>query len=405
MKVDKILLFITLLIHISSCNFKENENIPVYNIEKKDFESSIVLSGIVEPILYTTLFCPMNVNGTITFLIDDGVYVEEGEVVCVIKDENNEDEYDNLQTFIEAVEAELTKKKAELDFQFALLQAQVDNNDIDTEISNLDSLQSRFSSPIQRRISELQLERAYIEKNRLDRKLESLEVINQSEIRTLEIQLQRLYARLQTAEDVLNSLTIKAPKAGLAIIAESRRSQAKLIPGDDVWENIPIIIIPEDSEMKVTMKVNETEFRYINLNDSVSFTFDAMPDNWGYGRITKKLPVGQPISRNSKVKFFEVEASLDSFLIKPESGFTANSKVITDHLRDTIVVPQISIFNSDSIQAVYVKKNRKYELRQIKTGKSSLKDAVVSEGLQIGEQISLIQPKSSLVSGRKLLSE
>ena len=151
-----------------------------------------------------------------------------------------------------------------------------------------DSLQSRFSSPTQRRISELQLERAYSEKNRLDRKLESLEVINQSEIRTLEIQLQRLYARLQTAEDVLNSLTIKAPKAGLAIIAESRRSQAKLIPGDDVWENIPIIIIPEDSEMKVTMKVNETEFRYINLNDSVSFTFDAIIIKYCDGRKARR---------------------------------------------------------------------------------------------------------------------
>ena len=198
-------------------------------------------------------------------------------------------------------------------------------------------------------------------------------------------------------------MTIRAPKEGLATIAQSRITGKKLIPGDNVWSNMPIVIMPEMREMKVKMMVSESDFKFINPDDSVAYTFDAMPGNRGYGKITLKLPVGQPIERGFKLKHFEIEASIDSVSLLPEPGYTTNSRVIVEHLNDTIVVPQIAIFKNDSIKMVYVKKGRKYEMRQIETGLTSLKEAVITEGLQKGETISLIRPSSSLIKGSKLL--
>lgn len=400
----RIVFFLTLFCFLfSSCNFNSRENSSTYTVVEKDFENSINVEGFVEPIHFTTLMCPMNVNGTITYIIESGTYVNEGDVVCIIEDNNNENNYENILDWVESVNAELSKKKADMQMQHALLEAQVRNNVADTEIANLDSLQFRFASPTQRRISELQLESASIEKKRLEQRVQTLKIIDDSEIKSLEVNLRRATNRLETAKEILESLTVKSSATGLAIVSESRRSGEKLKVGDEVWNNMPLVIIPEMNEMKVIMKVSETDFKYISENDSVSFTFDAMPGNWATGKITKMLPVGQPYSRDSKVKFFEIEASVDSFLEMPEPGFSANCRVILNYINDTITIPQVAIFDEDSIKVVYVKKNRAFEKREIKTGMSSQKEAIVMEGLNINEEISLIKPSSSLIKGEKLL--
>ena len=381
------------------------DNSLIYTVIEKDFENSVIVEGVVEPTYFTTVMCPMNVDGTIIYMVEDGTQVNEGDVICIIEDINNETNYNNLLDLIESISAELSTKKADLQMQQALLEAQVRNNEADTEIANLDSLQLHFASPTQRQISELQLESASIEKSRLEKRLQTLKVINDSEIKSIEINLRRAHSRLETAKEILESLTVRAPSSGLAIVSQSRRSGEKLKIGDEVWNNMPLVIIPEMSEMKVEMRVSETDFKYISENDSVSYTFNAMPDNWANGKITKMLPVGQPYSRDSKLKYFEVEASVDSILEMPEPGFTANCRVIVDYIKDTITVPLVAIFDEDSRKVVYVKKNKAFERREIKTGLSSQKESVVLEGLNRDEKVALTKPNSSLIKGEKLLTD
>ncbi len=402
--VKKTVLF-TLLLATASCNTRNSGNISTYTITNTDFENSILIEGIVEPIRFTTLVCPRNVDGIVTFLIENGTYVNEGEVVCIIEDNNQQNNYDNLQISLENAVAELSKVSADLEMQYALLEAQVKNNEVDTEIADLDSLQLLFATPTQKRIKELELERAYIEKTKLTQKLQSLDIINRSEIRKLEINIQQLTTRLQLAEKTLEELTVRAPKKGLAIVADSRMTGEKLKVGDNIWNNMPVVIVPEVSEMKVKMAVSESDFRHISENDSVTYTFDAMPGNSAYGKIIKKLPVGQPYKRDSKVKFFEVEASIDSVLQLPEPGFTANCRIITSYINDTIVVPRVAIYDVDSMKVVYARNNRKYEVRQIAIGASSMKESVVTNGLNRGEVISLIKPPLSHIRGKSLLPD
>lgn len=394
-----------LLFCLSSCKSENEENASVYTVSIKDFENSILIGGIVEPIRFTTLTCPSNVDGIITFLIDNGTIVNEGDIISVIEDNNQQNNYDNLQIALENATAELSKVNADLRMQYAILEAQVKNNEVDTDIAQLDSLQFEFATPMQRRIKELELEKAHIEKMKLAQKLKSLDIINQSEIKKMEINIQQLTNQLESAGKILEGLTIRSPKKGLAVVSNSRMTGEKLKVGDNVWNNMPVATIPEMEEMKVKMAVNETDFKFISENDSVVFTFDAMPGNFAQGRIIKKLPVGQPYKRDSKVKFFEVEASVDSLLELPEPGFTANSRIITTYIKDTIVIPQIAIYDVDSMKVVYVKKNNKYEMRQITTGLSSMKESIVTNGLNKGEVVSLIKPSASYIRGTKLLPD
>lgn len=391
------LLFLFLL---SSCNKNNKEEISTYPITKSNFEYSLVIDGVVEPVRFTTIVCPNNVDATVTYLIEEGTHVNEGDILCILEDNNQKTTYENLLIQLETAEAELNKVKADLQMQYALLDAQVENNHVDTEIAQLDSLQLNFATSTQKRIKELELERSIIEKTKFQKKLESLEIINQSEIRKMELNIQQLKNRISSAKTILDGLTIRSPRKGLAVVSYSWITGEKLKVGDNVWEEMPLITIPEVAEMKVKMMAGEVDFRQLNEHDSVSFSFDAMPGSSAYGKITKKLPVGQPYKRDSKVKFFEVEASIDSANQLPDPGVTANCKVFIQHVHDTIVVPQIAIYEEDSLKVVYVKKKNKFEVRPITTGLTSSKEVIVSNGLRPGEEIALIKPPLSMVRGK-----
>lgn len=384
---------------------KNGEDLAAFKVVRKDFVNSVVVDGLVEPIRFTTLSCPGNVDGIVTYLIDDGTYVKEGDTVCIIEDNNQQTNFDNLSVQLENATAELNKVKADLTMQYALLEAQVSNNQVDTEIARLDSLQLRFATSTQRKIKELELERALIEREKFKKKLKSLDIINQSEIKKMELNIRQLTNRLESAKKILDELVIKASKDGLAIVSNSRMTGEKLKEGDNVWNGMPVVTLPEMDKMKVKMWVSETDFKYIGENDSVEYRFDAMPGNSGYGRVVKKMPVGQPVKRNSKVKYFEVEASIDSVSQLPEPGFTANCRVIGAHVEDTIVVPQIAIYDEDSMKVVFVHKKKKYEMREVATGLVSMKEAIISGGLDSGEVISLTRPLPSAVRGKRLFSD
>jgi len=122
-----------------------------------------------------------------------------------------------------------------------------------------------------------------------------------------------------------------------------------------------------------------------------------MPGNTGTGKILKKAPVGQPYKQNGKVKFFEIEASIDSVQTMPEPGFTANCRIILKQSKNILSVPQIAIFEEDSMKVVFVQRKKGYERRQVLTGLSSPRESVITAGLSEGEIITLSKPKPSLI--------
>lgn len=397
--------FILLIIVFFSCNNLEKNEILIDNISPSDFENSLTVEGVVEAVRSITLSCPRGIEGEIIYLIEDGTKVSEGDVVCVIENRELQNDYEQLLIEVENAKASLNKGVADLNMKYAILDAQVKNNALQTDIANLDSLQLKYAPPFQRRIKELELQKAAIVKTKLERKLKALDTINKSQIRRMEIQIQRRENRASGIKDRLDMLTLKATQDGMALRAISRFTGNKIQEGDIVYSNMPLVTIPDLSEMKVKIMASEASYKRISISNSIEYSFDAMPGNAAWGRILTKAPVGQPVKRDSKVKFFEIEASVDSSLVLTKPGLTVSCKVIIVRVKDTIVVPQLAIFEEDSIKVVYVKQSKGYERRQVKIGESSPKNAVITAGLSGDESISLIKPSSSYIKGNTLLPD
>lgn len=406
MKTHSWIYFLTIIsLLFSACKPDSSATLPTYTVSRTDFEDYILIDGQVEPMQTTSISCPSGIDGTIVYLIDDGVRVNEGDLLCVIEDKNLETTYEQFHLDLENAEANLTKTRANLELQYSMLEADVLNNEAQTQIANLDSLQMQYSSPNIRRISELQLEQSAITRRKLEQKLEALKFIQQSEIRKQEFNIQRRKDNLNNILQRMEMLKIYAPKAGLARRVIHRLTDNKIIEGDPIWEGMPIVTIPDMDSIKVLIYAQEADYKRIQPNDLVSFRFDAMPDNRASGRIARKAPMGLPLSRDSRIKIFEIEATVDSILEIPAPGLSTSCQITLQKVSDTIVVPQIAVFNSDSTKVVYVRKGKNYEKREVLQGISSPKITVIRAGLQPGEVISLSKPPANRIKTSTFLPD
>ena len=398
--------FISIILLLLVACSSQHQDISTYTVTRRNFENIIVIDGYAEPMQSTSVICPRaGSGGTIAFLVEEGTWVEEGDIVCTIENQNMQTRYDQLLTELENAQANIAKTKANLELQFTMLEADAKNNEAETQIAHLDSTRLQYYSPNQRLIREKELEIVAITRRKIEAKLVSMPIIQQSEIRKIELQVLRLSNNLASVKKELDDLVLRSSKKGLAIRGINPMTNNKLAVGDPVWNGMPIVTIPEMNKMKMKIFASERDYRYINVGDSVNYSFDALEDNIAWGKIVNKMPVGVQIKEGSQVKHFEIDASVDSTLVMPDPGFTATCHIMLKQVKDTLTIPQIAIFDQDSMKVVYVENKKGYEMRQIQLGEASPKEAVVASGLLLNERVALSKPKDSQVKSRVILSD
>ena len=380
---------------VCACSFDKRQLLPLYEVIRQPFEDVLTIEGYAESVRSEHIDCPPDVDGTIVSIVETGTMVNEGDVICVIEDVNIAKNYERWKLNLESMQAELEKLIASQELEFALLEAQVRNNDVETLLAESDSLQMLYLNPSERRIKELQAERARIERAQLLKKLEATKGLQKTDVMKIERQIAKIERRLEGEREKMESLTLRAPKDG--IVVRGRRwpwSEETWNIGDNVWNGRTVAVFPDFGNVKVLIYAQETEYKRIHEGDSVMYTFDAMPDNIGWGRITKLSPVGQTRTEGSAVKTFEIEATVDSLLSPVDPGLSVQCRVFLRYVPDTIVVPTISIFDRDSMKVVYVEHAGRYEERLVTLGEGSPRSTIISKGLKPGERIALVKPKN-----------
>lgn len=401
----QVILISIFVLFVASCT-TDNEDISTYTVVRKNFENTIIIDGYAEPMQSTSIVCPRSGSGgTVAFLVEDGTWVNEGDLLCTIENQPLQTRYDQLLLDLQNAQAGIEKTKADLNMQYALLEADAKNNEAETQIAHLDSTRLHYYSPNQKLIRELELQIVAITRKKIESKLAALAIIQQSEIKKLELEIQRFSNNSQSMKKDLDALFLRATKKGLAVRGTNPMTGNKMAVGDVVWNGMPLVSIPEMNKMKMKIFASERDYRYINVNDSVNYSFDALSDNTAWGKIVNKMPVGQQIKEGSKVKHFEIDASVDSTLTMPDPGFTASCNIFLKQVKDTIAIPQIAIFDQDSMKVVYVEHKKGFEMRQILIGESSPKEAVVTNGLHLEEKIALSRPTPSQIKNKKILSD
>jgi HlyD family secretion protein len=405
-----IVLFMFILLLLPACN-KKKSNIITFDLKRKDYIETINATGTVQAVNNVVILAPRVNAGvlTVTHLAEAGSSVKKGDTICILESADLLSSLESLTTDLHSWEGNLKKLEADNAMQLALLNAQVETNKAQIAISMMDTLKLKFAPPAEKKLLNLEMEKAVIEQNKLQKKFSAQKRINSSEVIKLTSRIMMQKSRIQLYLDQIKSMKLIAPCDGIVMHTESPSLYimssfggsgtigGKIEERSSVISNMPILQIPSMNEMQVLAEVPERDYKLVQNGQKVLITVEAASNLKTTGKIKRKSlqRPNNPVS--TAVKTYEVIISVDSCHSKMNPGLSALCRIIIDEVKDTIMVPAAAIFEKDTSKIVYIFKGKKFVPVLVETGTSNGSVTIISKGLAGNETIALNQPPHNMI--------
>jgi HlyD family secretion protein len=419
---EKVLLFLQILftVVLPACSTRNNSGIITYQVTKSDFIETINVTGTVQAVVNYPVMPPKRMWGQMTIirLAADGSYVRKGDTICVLTLPELQSMHEEVATSVETLEAELKKTEADNKLNTALLEAQLATSEAQLKMASLDSLRMQFASVNEKKLLELEIKKAVIEKQKTEKKLASTKVIGEKDIRSKKARILQEQARVQSMAEQLNSMTIVAQRDGFVTRTESPKFYfmgpqglgslgGPIKEGSVLFLDNPVLQFPDLSKMQISAEVAEADYKKIEKGQKVTVIVDAAEKLATTGKVNRKGLIGKTSDRYSdiKVKFYEIIIEIDSCHSKIKPGLSAHCEIILNQAKDTLFVPTLALFERDSIQVVYVLKKKNFIPVKVETAASGSSYTIITGGLNGDEVIALSEPPNSLISEEKVKVE
>ncbi len=404
--------FILIILVAFSCNDNRDSTL-TYDLQLSDFTEKLKVLGTVQSVNNTTVLAPRNNYGTmaIAYVVGEGSYVNKGDTICILSSPPLINYYESFITSLKNMEAELIKVGAVNEMNMSLLEAELENTNVQLKLSSLDSLQMKFVSTVNQRLLALKIEKASIEQKKVEKKQSAQKIINDSEVRQIKSRIIQQQGRIQMLKDQIDGLTIVASRDGIVLHKEMPEIMlmgmgsfgtigGKMEEGCTIFPNMAMLQLPDLRTMQISTGVSEIDYKRVEKGQEVSIRIDAVKDLFTTGRISRKMLVGKSRQSRSKVKTYEVIIEIDSCHLLMQPGLSASCEITINQVKDTIIIPTIAIFERDSLRTVYVADGDMFVPVIIETGKSNSSFTIVSSGLKGDETVALTEPSYSLIKKR-----
>jgi RND family efflux transporter MFP subunit len=193
-------------------------------------------------------------------------------------------------------------------------------------------------------------------------------------------------SKVNAAQATVNQMNIIAPFDGevAAILTQE---------GDQVSKGDSAIIIVNRSSLYVDVQIDETDVSRIELDDTATITFDAMPDITAAGKVTFINPVG---SSSSGVVNYTVRVTLDESNPEILLGATATIEINTGAAETLLTVPVQAVLTDTDGNEYVIRVNTDGSTEQVfVTSGTVVGTTVVVKGdLTEGDVVELTTSKS-----------
>ncbi len=243
------------------------------------------------------------------------------------------------------------------------------------------------------------------------RSLSSSNLIAKKELEDREAAYQQARLELESAEEQLRiveqsgvssrvrSLNVVAPAAGMVIRLGAEEGESVLAGTMTLGGGTELVTIADLSSLMIEATVNEVDIGKVALDQQVTITIDAYPNEEWEGRISFIAPAAR-VEADTRVRVFDVEVEVVNPDERLRPGMTANIDIRGDQKQDVLTLPVEAVFRKGGRDVVYRIENGRPILTFVELGLVDIARAEVVAGLAEGDQVSLEEPPDTLVSGR-----
>ena len=388
---------------------ERSDGIPTARVSRSALKLNIHATGELRAGRTTTLITPA-VGGMLRIvrMIPTGMAVKAGELVMEFDPADQQYALEQARTELAEAEQEIVKMKADREVQIAQDAVDLLTARYDVRRAELDAMGNEFISPIDAEKNLLSFEEAKRRLAQLEDDVKSRSVTSQASLQVVEERRIKAQMAMQRAQQVIESLVLKAPMDGVVSVKENRDAAGgmfffgQVLPeyreGDSVWPGRPVLDVIEAGKMELRAKIDESDRSNLTEGQSAQVSIDSLPDR------TFKAKVGALSGLANRSGWFEPTATISRLFDvtfhfdqqdpRLKAGASARVFIEGTEMPDALHVPRQAVFEKAGKTHVFVRTDDRFEQRDVKIVQRT-ESRVVLEGLSEGTEIALVDPTAA----------
>ncbi len=382
----------------------DDNGVPLARVQRGDLDLKVYATGELRATHAIVLTAPTVGGGAlqITRLMHTGAPVKKGDIVFEFDPAEQRYKLEQSESELLQAEQDIAKAKADAAVQAAqdkvvLLKARFELRRAELEVQK-----NELVSVIDARKNDLALKQAQAVLAKLQQDVESHTASGKARILLAQEKQNKAKLAMDQARQNIEKMLVPAPMSGLVAIERNVNTMGEIswrgtsLPdyraGDQVQPGSAIARVLDAAGMELTAKVGEQERGNVEVGKSADVEFDALPGQIFRGTVKA---VGGMSTREfweaSSEGRFDITIQLSTEDPRLRPGLTANIVIFGEKKKNVFYVPRQAVFMKDGKRIVYLRNGKGFEQRNIKIPYENESRAVV-EGLQVGNQVALLDP-------------
>ncbi len=314
-------------------------------LHRGTLEDRFLLSGELRAVRSLRLTAPRTPTWSIAlkWLAQEGSRVKAGDPVAQFDNSSVLSSLEDQKQELLEAELQLQKTRSELAIQRLQKSLEVLKRRNERDKARLDaSVPPALRPPRDYQEKQLALDKAEAALSKAERDLRDAQLQETTQLGVLSIRRDKVRRRVQRADGLLESLTLKAPQPGILIHARHPWEERTFKVGDMVQPGMAVVELPDLSEMYVEARLSDLDDGEALPGMPIRCRLDALPNRVFPGRVAFVNGVADEItSWRGTVRSFRVRVDLeqsDPDLMRP--GMSAKVEVIRGSLPDRLLLPR-----------------------------------------------------------------
>ncbi|MEP6916774.1 MAG: HlyD family efflux transporter periplasmic adaptor subunit [Acidobacteriota bacterium] len=381
--------------------------VPTARVIKGPLKLTVHATGELRAGRTVTLVTPA-VGGMlrIVTLIPTGVALKAGDTVVEFDPADQQYALEQARSELAEAEQEIVKMQADAAVQGAQDDVALLTARFDVRRAELDASGNEFIGTLEAQKNVLSHEEAQRRLAQLLEDLKSRAATNRASLSVVQEKRTKAQIAMQRAQQVIESLVIRAPFDGVVSLKENRDASGGMFfwgmvlpeyrAGDQIWPGRPVADVIEAGRMEVRAKIDESDRPNLVAEQPALVEVDALPNEKFTARI------GQLAGLASRANFFEssgvtrlfdVTLQFDQPDPRLKAGVSAKVTLDGKEVPNALHVPRQAVFDKNGKNHVFVKTGDRFEAREVKVEQRTESRLGIT-GLAEGTEIALVDPNA-----------
>lgn len=385
--------------------------VPVTRVRRGEFIISVRTRGEVRSVRSIVLSAPQVPDPRIVRLAESGKPIHKGEVVVEFDAAQQEQNYLERSTSVRTVDSEIVQTKASHRIANEMDSMNLMTSGYNVQRAELEASKAEILSEIEGAKNRIEVGISKGSLEQVKATINAHKTTQGADIERLEQKKDKTLRDMDRTKGYLGKMVVRAPIDGVLNILPNARTQGSFgssappfKEGDRAWTGAAIAEIPDLSEMRLELKLEEVDRGRLQLGQELRIRVDAVPEKEFYANLDWISPIAALLYRGFGLteKIFPARATLKNLDPRLRPGMSATAEIIIHSLPGTLMIPVRASFVHAGKPAVYVQKGHNFQIRTIQVGKRNDADIVVLSGLKEGESVALENPAEAAKRAKKL---